>query len=192
MKQQTIANRKSATVGSSADTGLFKRKCTCGNHSLGHIECAEGSRRPMLSEMNVDRLEAQPSDDVDAALRGLVFQAGAYRRTEQAGHLVVFPQAPVWDMLVTDVRITDLPRLEAARKYIGLVRTRVPSLTNLFEPPMKRDPSSPIYTQPVSLQLQGSIVQHFGELLGSDRSVVFTVERLISGARFFYFDQVPQ
>jgi len=144
------------------------------------------------ADERVDRLEAQPSDDVDAALRGLVSQAEAYRRTEQAGHLVVLPRAPVWDTLVADVPITDVPRLEAATKYIALIRTRVPGLSDLLEPPMKGDPSSPLYTQPVSLQPRGSIVQHFAELLGSDRSVVFTVERLISGARLFYFDQVPQ
>jgi hypothetical protein len=155
----------------------------------------ENHRAPVSfiqADERVDRLEAQPSDDVDAALHGLVSQAQAYRRTEQAGHLIIFPRAPVWDMSVTDVQITDVPRLEAATKYIALVRTRVPGLSDLLEPPMKGNPSAPIYTQPVSLQPRGSVVQHFVQLLGSDRSVVFTVERLTSGARLFYFDRVPQ
>jgi len=59
MKQQTIANRKSATVHSSADTGLFKRKCACGNHSSGHMECAECARRSKSAQFNRSSLASR-------------------------------------------------------------------------------------------------------------------------------------
>jgi hypothetical protein len=163
--------------------------------ALGFILALRAEHRMPISliqaDEQTDRIDLKPGGDVDASLAALTSQKGVYRRVESAGHSIIYPRKGEWDTPILEVRITDVPRLQAATQYVALVRARIPALKDLLGPPMKGNPNSPVYTQPVSLQAEGAIVQHFAELLGSEKRLVFTVERVISGARILYFDQVP-
>ncbi|HEU0217507.1 MAG TPA: hypothetical protein VFQ90_12665 [Stellaceae bacterium] len=125
-------------------------------------------------------------------LAGLAVQAPIYRWTELAGRYVLLPQAVVWDTPIRNVLIADASRLEAATRLVAQIRTAVPMLADLSEPPMIGDPRSPVYSQTVSLPRDGTILQHMVALLGADRRIVFTIERTRFGDRVLHFDRVPE
>lgn len=136
--------------------------------------------------------EIDEGDNADAVLDALVAQAPVYRWSEVAGHHVVYPRAAVWDAQISDVLIANVPRLEAATRFVAQVRTTVPELADLSEPPMIGDPRSPVYSQAVSMPREGSMLQHLVALLGSDPRTVFTVERTRFGDRVLHFDRVAE
>jgi len=140
----------------------------------------------------IDAIEPDNAGHMEAVLDALVAQAPAYRWSEMAGHYLLYPRPAVWDARMGGVRIANVPRLEAATQFVGLLQATVPGLADLSEPPMIGDPRSPVYTQTVSLPRDGPIWQHLLALLGSDPRVVFTVEPTRFGDRVVHFDRVPE
>ncbi len=134
----------------------------------------------------------EPGGDTEAVLDALVSQAPAYVWAEVAGHYVLYPRAAVWETRVGGVQINAVPRLEAATQFVVHARAAVPELADLSEPPMLGDPRSPVYTEPVSLPLAGTILEHLAALLGPAPRTVFTVERSPFGERVLHFDRVPE
>ena len=140
----------------------------------------------------IDGIEPEVGDQMEAVLDVLISQAPIYRWSKMAEHYVLYPRAVVWDTWIGGVQITNVPRLETATQFVAQVRTTVPDLADLSEPPMIGDPRSPVYSQPVSLPPAGSILQHLAALLGRDPRIVFTVERTLFGDRVLHFERVPE
>jgi hypothetical protein len=128
--------------------------------------------------------------DVAAVLEALVAQTARYRWRTITGHYVLYPSDPVWDSKISGIAIRSVPRLDAATQYVTAVRSQIPALADLVEPPMKGDSRAPVYTEPVSLPLETSIVTHLVELLGTNDQLAFTIERARSGQRVLHFQQV--
>jgi hypothetical protein len=119
-----------------------------------------------------------------------VTQTGLYRWRMIMGRSVLYPVDPVWDHKIMGIAITGVPRLDGAMQYTTAVRSRIPALDDLGGPPMKGDPRSPVYEAPVSLSPEASLIEHLVELLGTNKHLVFTIERGPSGRRVLHFQEV--
>lgn len=128
--------------------------------------------------------------DVREALDALCTQAESYRWRTVMGRYVLFPADSVWESEISGVAIADVPRLDAATRYVIAVRSQISALEDLVEPPIKGDPRAPVYTEPVTLSRESSILAHLVELLGTNEQLAFTVERARSGKRVLHFEQV--
>lgn len=142
------------------------------------------------ADEHIARSVIEKGGSTEEQLQALVAQAPAYRWSELAGRYVVLPRAAVWDTRIDDVVIANIPRLEAATRFVARVRTVVPELADLAEPPMIGDPRSPVYSEAVSLPHDASILQHLVALLGADLRTVFTIERTRFGDRLLHFDRI--
>jgi hypothetical protein len=142
------------------------------------------------ADERIERSVIEKGGSTEEQLEALVAQAPAYRWSELAGRHVVLPRAAVWDKRIDDVLIANTPRLEAATRFVARVRTVVPELADLSEPPMIGDPLSPVYNEAVSLPHDGSILQHLVALLGADLRTIFTIERTRFGDRLLHFDRI--
>lgn len=135
---------------------------------------------------------AVSTDDLAAALKDVAGAVSAYQWTTVNGHYILYPALQAWTATVSGIDITETPRLAAARGYVAAVRDRVHELHDLSGPPMKGDPASPVYEDPVSLDSSAPILKHLVELLGDDDRLVFTIERGASGARILHFERIPE
>jgi len=133
-----------------------------------------------------------PSTDQDVAaiLDALVMQTDHYRWRTVGERYVLYPRDPVWDSSVSRVDIRDVARLDAATRYVAVVRSQIPALEDLLPPVLLGDPRAPIYAERVSLSPESSVVGHLVELLGMNRRLAFTVEHVQSGQRALNFWQV--
>jgi hypothetical protein len=155
----------------------------------------EGRRMPVsFIQANdwIDMIELKVGDHIEATLDMLVSQVPMYQWSKIVGHCVLYPRDVIWDAQISGAQITNVPRLEAATRFVTQIRTTIPELSDLSEPPMMGDPLSPTYRQQVSLPSTGSILQHLVELLGPDPQIVFTIERTRFGDRVLHFERVPQ
>lgn len=130
------------------------------------------------------------SENVAASLDAVVGQTKKYRWRTVVGRYIVYPSEPVWDTRVSGIAITEVPRLDAATQYITAIQSQIHALEDLVAPPMKGDPRAPVYTAPVSLHSESSVLEHLVELLGTSERLVFTIERSPSNHRVMYFEQL--
>jgi hypothetical protein len=144
------------------------------------------------ADEEVDKAVIQERDSWEGALDALVAEAAIYRWVKLAQRYVLLPRAAVWDTQIGNVLIDNASRLEAATRFAAQVRTTIPMLSDLSEPPMIGDPRSPVYSQTVALPRDGTILQHLVALLGADPRIVFTIERTRFGDRVLHFDRVPE
>lgn len=128
--------------------------------------------------------------DVEATLEDLIAQQGHYRWRMLMGRYVIYPTDSVWDGRIAGIAITGRPRLDAATQYVKAVRGQVPALRDLLEPPIKGDPRSPVYTEPVSLRSEAPILIHLMELLGWNKALAFTIQWTQSGRRILHYQEV--
>jgi hypothetical protein len=132
---------------------------------------------------------APPSPkNLRAALDAITSGSSAYRWSEIRHHYVVYPRDSAWDTRLTNIRLSAVPRYDAAVRYVELVHDQVPALKDLAAPLQKGEPAASIYRDRVSLSDRGSVVEHLVELLGEDRELAFIIERTGDGRRMLHFE----
>jgi hypothetical protein len=144
------------------------------------------------ADERIEGIELESQGDLETELGALVARVPIYQWTEIAGHPILYPRTAVWNASIGRIDIADVPRLEAAEKFVAQVRAALPELADLAEPPLIGDPRSPVYRQTVSLMPEASILEHLVELAGPYPRIVFTVERGPFGDRVLHFGQVPE
>ena len=131
-----------------------------------------------------------PAGTVEDALNQALLQDPSYRMQEFNGRLVVFPSALGFYGSTVTAEIEDVPRQEAAGKYLENLNVQLPASRELAGTAMKGVRSAPVFNDPVSLSRTGQVVQHLVELLGSDENVSFSIERSWTGVYVLSFESV--
>jgi hypothetical protein len=131
-----------------------------------------------------------PSGTVRDVLDQLASRSSVYRWTEVAGRLMVFPDGPIPQTTIADVHINQVARLQATEAYIQNLRQESAEFQELRGVIVKGDPRSPVFTTPVSLSSKGTVLEHLVELLGTDRSLVFSIQQVAPGKSVFFFETV--
>jgi hypothetical protein len=103
---------------------------------------------------------------------------------------VIYPKRESWNQSVSGVPTGTASRIDAADALVHLARAQHTDLADLAEPPIKGDPGSPVFADPVTLQPGQSILANFINLLGDNERLAFIVERVPSGVRVLYFHVV--
>jgi hypothetical protein len=111
-----------------------------------------------------------------------------YRRAE--GRLFVFPREPRYELLVRNVAIEREPRLTAAEKYATKLRSEFEAFQDLSGPMMKGEANAPLYRELVSLQGDGTPIEHFGQLLAVRPAAYISVLRTKSRMFVILFGEV--
>ncbi len=124
------------------------------------------------------------------ALDELIRTRDAYTYSLLGDHLVVYPKSESYKKVVK-VKIRNLPRLEATSAFVEHLKQTDTEFGNLISPVMKGDPRAPLYTDPVSLPEEGTVLEHLAALLGDDLNVIFSiVDGPRSDTRLFVLEQV--
>lgn len=105
---------------------------------------------------------------------------------------VLYPDDDVWERPVSGVHLAGVGRAAAADAYTAEVRRHVPELGGFVGGVVRGDPDAAIYTEPVSLSPDATILKHLVELLGDDPDLVFTVEPASEGRLVLHFEHVPR
>jgi len=138
---------------------------------LSFIDAGEG---PALTI----RLTDAPLAEV---LQEVTRQNPSYRVEEIEGHVVLRAGRPEYDARISGIELKDVPRFDAASRYVVALRRQQPFFASLAAPPQLGNPASPVFTEKVSLSGEGTVVRHLVELLGDDPDAVFLLVKAKSG-----------
>src|ERR1041385_3953777 len=141
------------------------------------------------ADERIENMSVAVTDDIRAVLDALVSQAPIYRWSVLNRRYVLYPRTKIWDARIDQVHVSNTPRLSAAAEFVKRARIMVAELADLAEPPLIGDPRAQIFTEPISLATEGSILQHLVALLGDDSGAVFTIEPTAFGDRVLHFDR---
>jgi len=118
---------------------------------------------------------------VTGFLEAVTKQAAEYEYEFIDGRLFVYPSDPAYDMEITDVQITALPRLSAAGEYVKLLRAQIPEFAKLIPPWVMGNPRAALYQELVTVDSKGHIPNHLIQLLGDDPSLSLSIQPTASG-----------
>lgn len=114
-----------------------------------------------------------------------------YTYTVVGGGLVVYPKLGPFHKVIGGVDIRNAPRWEAARAFVAHLKRTDAEFGNLIGPGIKGDPRAPLYTEPVSLLAEATVLEHLAALLGDNPNVMFSiVDGRRSGSRFFVLEEL--
>lgn len=141
-------------------------------------------------EMNRDIVSIRADNEaVEGVLKRFVAETNGYKFGVIRDHLVIYPADEPYFQRSIEVNLRDA-RIEAAKAYVQLLNREIKQLADLAPPPVKGNPSAPLYRSEVSLDRPGTVVEHLVALLGSDPSVVFSLVTAKSGVRILVFDSI--
>jgi hypothetical protein len=113
-----------------------------------------------------------------------------YKFQTVEGRIILFPDTKKYQLTMSGVEIRNTRRIDAVSRYISQLMRQYPVFGNLLTPPMKGDTASPVYQDEVSLRPNGTVLEHFIQLLGNDPKVVFSIVKTKAGAPMFLLDMV--
>jgi len=131
------------------------------------------------------------SGTVRDALEKIKSYAPDYNYGFVEGHLVLYSNEPKYQKVVDSLSIRDTAGFNATYSYLDVLRARWPEYKELMSPVIKGDPRAAFFTDRVSIRTGGTVLKGFAQLLGNNRSVVFTIIYWEKASRpMFYFDNV--
>src|SRR6476661_1638454 len=101
-----------------------------------------------------------------------------------AGHVVIYPDRPEFRALVTRVDVTDKPRAVAAREYLEIAGEQVDYFKDIGIL-LGGNLESPMFEDQISLSRKARVIDHLVQILGSNQSVFFVIDRAPVGGLFF-------
>jgi hypothetical protein len=132
---------------------------------------------------------ATSGEPPEALLNSLVAVVPEYAWTTVGGRCVLHPRQDIW-RAVLPCEAFQGPRLQTAKSYVEFLRGMAPEMSDLVPPLLKGDPAAALYTATVSIRAGCSALQGLVDLLGSDPSMVFTIERQDADRRMLFFEQM--
>jgi hypothetical protein len=123
-------------------------------------------------------------------LNRVVADIPVYRWEEIEGRLVLYPDVAKYKSRVHVTGISEMKRIEAVNQYLSQLREQRPEFANLLGPAIKGYPAAPLYSEPVSLHDDGTVLHHFVELLGNEPSTVFSIVITKAGPPMFVLDRI--
>ena len=106
-----------------------------------------------------------------------------------AGHVVIYPDRREFKAIVKDVDIADKPRAIAAREYIEFAGKQVDYFNDMGVL-LGGNLESPMFEDQVSLSHKARVIDHLVQILGSNQSVFFVIDRAPVGGLFFSLGSV--
>jgi len=135
-------------------------------------------------------VEPDGAPEPSAALDAIAGASPGYRWSQPRGRPVLYPGDEPWAATVAGVAITDRPRIDAAEALLGEIRRQLPELGLIGGVVRKGDPSSPVFTDRVSVEGDAPAVEHLAALLDDDRALAFAIDRGAARSRVLWFQRV--
>lgn len=127
----------------------------------------------------------------EAFLDSFVAAVPEYAWTAAGSRCVLHPRQDIWRAPLSGEAFQG-PRLQTAQAYVEFLRGIAPEMADLVPPLLKGDPAAALYADTVSIGESCSALQGLVDLLGSDPSMVFTIERQDTDRRMLFFEQVDR
>jgi hypothetical protein len=125
------------------------------------------------------------------ALDQFVRTREGYTYSLAGDRLMVYPKPGPFEKVISGLDIKNVPRLEATVAFLEHLKRTDPECGSLIPPGIMGDPRAPLYTDPISLPNEATVLEHFAALLGDNPNVVFSIlDGPRSGTRLFVLDQV--
>lgn len=136
-----------------------------------------------------------PEGDLREVLPKLLKLSEGYECSITAGRLVVSPHSSKHRQVVTGPDLPTLPRIQAVWRYTEWLNANIPAFALFGSQAIQGYPFASLYADKVQLTRTRSVVEHLVELLGSDPTLVFTVDKscpdsTCEGDRVV-FDRIP-
>jgi hypothetical protein len=139
-----------------------------------------------MKEVTIDLKEVS----LKAVLEEIVSQAPIYQFRVVNERLVLYPTLLKYQLAVRDISIKATKRLDAANEYVSQLTRQFPEFANLVGPPMFGNPQHPVFSDPVSVEGGGTVLEQFVQLLGDNLRIMFLVIKAKSGVPVLTFKEV--
>jgi len=106
-----------------------------------------------------------------------------------AGHVVIYPDRPEFKALVAGVDVIDKPRAIAAREYLEIASEQVDYFKDI-DVLLGGIMESPMFEDQVSLSRKARVIDHLVQILGTNQSVFFVIDRAPVGGLYFSLGSV--
>ena len=123
-------------------------------------------------------------------LKEIISTLPIYTFTAIEHHLILFPDIEKYRLPVHNIEIRSIDRSKAVVRYIAELARQYPSFGQLLPPVIKGNAGATLYAEEVSLSKEGTVLEHFVELLGKNPKVVFSILKTRSGAPMYVLDLV--
>jgi hypothetical protein len=100
-------------------------------------------------------------------------------------HLILYPNFPKYHFVVKGIDVINISRIDAAIKYVSHLRRQFPEFADLIVLPALGNPQSFVFTDQMSLEEEMTVIEGFSQLLGDEKSVVFSIIKAKSGVPIF-------
>lgn len=142
-----------------------------------------------------EKLKTVESRDEELTLQGaldeFVRSREGYSYALVGDRLVVYPKVGPFEKVIDGVDIRNAPRLEATVAFVDHLKRTHLAFGSLGGPGIKGDRRAPLYTEPVSLLEEATVLEHLAALLGDNPNVMFSiVDGRRPGTRFFVLEEL--
>ncbi|MEX6688157.1 hypothetical protein QTN47_11660 [Danxiaibacter flavus] len=127
------------------------------------------------------------TDDPDIFFENILPRDGQYDFVKAKSQYTVFPSDSMWRKEISGIHIKNTPRINAVEEYLSFIQKYH---IHIQPPAIKGDPDSPDYTDTITLANTGQLKDHLLQLLGTDRSLVFTIEKTQTGLPMLHFERI--
>jgi hypothetical protein len=114
-------------------------------------------------------------------LQQITSQNPRYYIREVGGRLILMPRNPLFDKAVEGVGIANLPRLEAFRAYVATLKESLAGFEEIIDAAMIGNPEHSMAASPITLSPRASVLGHLVELLGTDDTTLFALQKCPGG-----------
>jgi hypothetical protein len=127
--------------------------------------------------------------DLLAVLDSVVEQCKGYNWSRILGRIVLHSTERQYRRKIREVEIVRVPRRDAGAAYVGILRKSSRKFKDLLVPGVLGDPEADLYSTPVSLDGEATVLEHLVQLLGDDPRVVFMITKTRTGKPWLSFEQ---
>ena len=126
----------------------------------------------------------------------ILAQATAYKLKTWHGRLILMPAEPRFEKIITEPTFSNVPRMEAIRRYCEYLSKNVAGFAQLSAPlSIMGDAQAPILAEPITLRGKTTVLERFALLLGKNPRACFTIHRHlkdINDVSLFYINLTPR
>lgn len=144
-----------------------------------HINFIEANQKPDIDEPF--------TDEPEIFFEKILVKDGQYDFVKTKNQYTVFPSDALWRKEISGIHIKNTPRINAVEEYLSFIQKYH---VNIQPPAVKGDPDAPEYTDTITLANAGQLKDHLLQLLGTDNSLVFTIEKTQTGLPMIHFERI--
>lgn len=133
---------------------------------------------PQEKPVSINIVKGTVKDVLDSIIK----QNSAYRLRRVGKRLILMPDDPKFQQVVSGIDVVGVPRAKATAKYIDYLRTHVLGFEKFSSgQTMVGNMDAPLFTAPVTLKPKATVLEDYFLLLGNNPALSFSIVKAMTG-----------